>query len=69
MTVEQLNAQWANGNTALHLAAVLHNADAVKLLLERGADATVWGFGRHTHEQPNRSMFTRLGCSPIYCRG
>lgn len=41
MTPAQINAQWANGNTALHLAAVIHNADAVRLLIAHGADPTV----------------------------
>ena len=41
MPPEALDMQWADGNTALHLAAVLSNTEAVRKLVQKGADPTV----------------------------
>jgi hypothetical protein len=72
MTPADLNAQWANGNTALHLAAVLGNADAVRLLMAGGADATVCVLepcvphrrGLTSRARPNPQIRNKFGMLP-----
>jgi ankyrin repeat protein len=46
-----LNAQNSSGNTALHWAALNGNLDAVKVLLEEGADPTI------TNERGHDAVF------------